>query len=227
MKNSICFCLGVLLFCAIGAHADAAQQARELLAKFKAIDWDSRAVMVKNPEQANDEAWKVRVQTEFELVALDKDALPILIEATQDENRHVRALAAYVLGVLGDERSPPALTRLLQEDKDVTVRIYASDALGRLADKSALPVVQQATQDGNSFLKFSAQVATRRVQEGKGANGLREQFVRLYDKNQIASAAVGKSAPDFALTTDGTDTVRLSDFRGKKNVILIFQLADW
>jgi len=208
-------------------HADAAQQARELLARFKTIDWDARAVMVKKPEQIGDEAWKVRVQTEFELVALGTDALPALLEATQDDNRHARGLAAYVLGVLGDERALPALTRLLQEDKDPSVRIYASDALGRLAKAPTLPVVQQATQDGNSFVKFSAQVATRRIQEGKGANGLREQFIRLYDKNQIASAALGKPAPDFALTTDGTDTVRLSDFRGKKNVVLIFQLADW
>jgi peroxiredoxin len=32
----------------------------------------------------------------------------------------------------------------------------------------------------------------------------------------------GKSAPDFALPDIGGRTVRLSDYRGKKNVVLVF-----
>lgn len=34
--------------------------------------------------------------------------------------------------------------------------------------------------------------------------------------------AVGDAAPDFALSDDRRQTIRLADFRGKKNVLLVF-----
>ncbi len=37
-----------------------------------------------------------------------------------------------------------------------------------------------------------------------------------------ASVAVGDEAPDFTLTSNAGETVRLSDFRGKENVLLVF-----
>ena len=36
------------------------------------------------------------------------------------------------------------------------------------------------------------------------------------------SPAVGKIAPDFSITDVSGDEVRLSDFKGKKNVVLVF-----
>lgn len=226
-KQTLLFIAVVALIIAL-ASADEVQQARELLARFRAVDWDARAVMVKPPALTNDEQWKLRVTTEFDLVALGKPIVPTMIESLRDENRHVRALAAYVLGGMGDGHAAAPLGQTLQSDRNPTVRVYASDALGRLAAKEATPIVEQAaTNEANGFVKFSAQVASRRIANGQGASGLREQFVKLYDQTKIASAVVGKPAPEFALTTNGNDVVRLSDFRGKKHVVLLFQLADW
>lgn len=48
------------------------------------------------------------------------------------------------------------------------------------------------------------------------------------DKEQVAkvSLKVGDSAPDFTLLSDQWKTVKLSDFRGKKNVFLaVYVLA--
>lgn len=42
---------------------------------------------------------------------------------------------------------------------------------------------------------------------------------RVTDLNRIVP---GKEAPDFALENINNQVVRLSDFRGKKNVILVF-----
>lgn len=37
----------------------------------------------------------------------------------------------------------------------------------------------------------------------------------------------GAAAPDFALQSHEDETVRLSDFRGKKNVLLVFYPLDF
>jgi len=39
--------------------------------------------------------------------------------------------------------------------------------------------------------------------------------------------AIGALAPDFALQSLVGDTVTLSDYRGKKNVVLIFYRGHW
>ncbi len=39
--------------------------------------------------------------------------------------------------------------------------------------------------------------------------------------------AVGQPAPDFALKDQNQQEVKLSDFRGKKNVVIVFYPLDW
>jgi peroxiredoxin len=39
--------------------------------------------------------------------------------------------------------------------------------------------------------------------------------------------AVGQSAPEFALKDQSQQEVKLADFRGKKNVVLVFYPLDW
>jgi peroxiredoxin len=41
------------------------------------------------------------------------------------------------------------------------------------------------------------------------------------------SLAVGTSAPDFALKDQSQKEIKLSDFAGKKNVVLVFYPLDW
>jgi len=46
----------------------------------------------------------------------------------------------------------------------------------------------------------------------------------------MAALKVGEAAPDFelqAVTGEKQHTVRLSDFRGKRNVVLAFHPLDW
>jgi cytochrome oxidase Cu insertion factor (SCO1/SenC/PrrC family) len=38
---------------------------------------------------------------------------------------------------------------------------------------------------------------------------------------------VGVKAPDFTLESTDNDTIKLSDYRGKKNVILVFYRGYW
>ena len=44
---------------------------------------------------------------------------------------------------------------------------------------------------------------------------------------EIERVAVGTVAPDFSLETMNNDTLTLSDFRGSKNVVLVFYRGHW
>ena len=44
---------------------------------------------------------------------------------------------------------------------------------------------------------------------------------------EIERVTVGTVAPDFSLETMNNDTLTLSDFRGSKNVVLVFYRGHW
>ena len=48
-----------------------------------------------------------------------------------------------------------------------------------------------------------------------------------YGKEHIMSLAVGHTAPDFTLKDQNQKEVKLSDFAGKKKVVLVFYPLDW
>lgn len=51
---------------------------------------------------------------------------------------------------------------------------------------------------------------------------------RTSKASETTTLKVGDMAPDFELPGHrGGETVRLSDFRGKKNVVLVFYPLDW
>lgn len=45
--------------------------------------------------------------------------------------------------------------------------------------------------------------------------------------NYTKTLKVGDEAPDFELPAHGDRKIRLSDFRGKKNVFIAFYPLDW
>ena len=47
------------------------------------------------------------------------------------------------------------------------------------------------------------------------------------DRGETMSVEVGDLAPDFELKSHTGGTVKLSDFRGKKNVFIAFYPLDW
>jgi peroxiredoxin len=53
-------------------------------------------------------------------------------------------------------------------------------------------------------------------------------FGRTSVAGETQTLKVGDQAPDFELPGHrGSEKVRLSDFRGKKNVVLVFYPLDW
>ncbi len=218
--------LVTVVFIAGGAFASEASDAKELLDRFSSVDWSKHEV--GQNKDLSDNAWKVRIEVENELIALGDSAVTTLIEACQDTNQHVRLLAAYVLGTLNHRSAAPALLKIAESDSYAPARLMAIEALGRLGISEALDIVKAATEDNNGYIRAASKWVLPRVEKGEGVgNSLRHIAMSTYDKSKVASAVVGKPAPDFALPDDKGETVKLSDFRGKKNVVMIFLLADW
>jgi cytochrome oxidase Cu insertion factor (SCO1/SenC/PrrC family) len=51
--------------------------------------------------------------------------------------------------------------------------------------------------------------------------------VQAFPPTDTARVAVGQMAPDFTLANKEGGTVTLSDFRGKKRIILVFYRGHW
>lgn len=227
MQFGFRICIVVLvLMIATQTPASEPTDAHALLSRFRAINWDTREV--GRDKDLSDEAWEVRIEVENGLIALGKPAVPALIEACDDSNRHVRLLAAYVLGFLNDKTAAKALMQVVFRDPYAPARLMAVEGLGRLGAQEALSIVKAATEDRSPHVREAAQWAFPRVEKGEGVgDALWQIAISTFDKNQIATAVVGKPGPEFALTDDSGETVRLSDFRQKKNIVIVFLLADW
>ncbi len=229
MKILVTYPLFFGILFSIAGHVVASEtpDARQLLDRFRSIDWSEREV--GQDKDLFDDAWKVRIEVENALMRLGGTAVVTLIEACQDSNKHVRLLAAYVLGCLNHRPAAPALMRIVDSDTYAPARLAAIEALGRLgAKEEALSLIQAATQDENPHVSNAAKWALSQLEKGERAgDALRDFAVSNFDENKVASAVVGNPAPDFVLTDDAGATVRLADFRGKKNVAIIFLLADW
>lgn len=66
-------------------------------------------------------------------VLQDKQVIPLLLKALEDDHAHVRACAALGLGRLEAMEAKDKLTLVMQDDWDQTVRSRAREALERMA----------------------------------------------------------------------------------------------
>jgi hypothetical protein len=218
--------LAFALLAALCTRTSAAVDAHALLDEFRAVDWDSREV--GQDKDLDDDAWQTRVLVEREFITLGSSAVPALVAACEDDDRHVRLLAAHVLGYLDDDAAVAPLVRIATDDEYAAARLMAVEALGRLGARAGAPVVTAAAEDANRYVREAAAWALPRTTSGQGIGGtLRGIALETWQEGSIASAVVGQPAPDFELTDADGAKVRLSDYRGRKNVVLISLLADW
>ena len=217
----------IFLFISVQSSAAAAPpSAAALLDRFRAVDWGVREV--GRDKDLSDRAWRLRMEVENGLVLLGRAASPTLIEACGDTNRYVRHLASNVLGSLDDTSAVAALAEVVRNDTYAPARLAAVEALGRLGAVGAADIVRAAAEDESPHVRLAARWALPRLERGEGvADTLRRTVLTSFDAEQIATAAIGEPAPDFALVDDAGKTVRLSDFRAQKHVVLVFLLSDW
>lgn len=176
----------------------------------------------------NDKAWRVRLLAIRDLVRLGEKAIPEIITYLNHENSHIRHVGAYVLGLQANSASEKALIHLLKNDSDPIVRSQAAVSLGRLNSQSALPELDKLKQfDSSRDVRHQCELAIYRIKHFQGADeNLAESYSSLNELN-FNLIQVGKPAIDFEIQDTEGKTWKLSDFKGKKEVVLIWIFADW
>ncbi|MBI4557452.1 MAG: redoxin domain-containing protein [Candidatus Hydrogenedentes bacterium] len=175
-----------------------------------------------------DGAWRVRVLAIRDLARLGAAAVPEVVEYLNDENPHVRHVAAFALGFHPGEASDKALIDLLRRDPDSVVRSQAVISLSQLKSQAALTLLEDLAQnDASRDVRHQCDLAAYRITKYPGPEtGLAAAYARL-DESKFEQIRVGQPALDFELADTDGNNWRLTDFRGKKSVVLIWIFADW
>jgi HEAT repeat protein len=109
----------------------------------------------------------------------DPRAIPVLVEALNDENPFVRSQVAEALGNIRDASAIPVLIRILK-DEDSKVREMAAGALGKIGDESAAPALIGTLNDDDMNVRCAAAAAL-----GNMGESIMETMTGLYTEGQI------------------------------------------
>jgi HEAT repeat protein len=168
--------------------------------------------------------WKVRMEALVGLVRAGPDAVPVLVDALQKGLPSTREFSAQVLAAVADPATRPALVRSLQ-DPEPGVRVHALRALRRLGRLELTDHPRQVLEkDSHWMLRHYLEIALL-PDEAPNPAAMRKALMG-YDLTRMDSARLGQVAPDFSLADAKGRTYRLSQFRGKKTVVLEFNTGD-
>jgi peroxiredoxin len=176
-----------------------------------------------------DEGWRVRTLAVRDLIRLGKSAAPQIASALGDPNPHVRHVSAMVLGVLRVAAAAAPLAERLERDDDWVVRSQAAIALGQIGDATWVPALKKAHEaDPSKDVRHQCELAIYALERGISASTpeLANAYAAL-DETKFDQLRIGAPAPDFALPDTEGRVWRLADFRGKRDVLLIWVFADW
>jgi HEAT repeat protein len=119
---------------------------------------------------------RVRKEAVHSLAKLGgKDAEQLLLGMLDDQDAGVKAMACRAVGVLGVEKSFKPLMKILDEDQDQDVQVECLQALGKLGDPGAVPLIEKRAVKG-LFSRPSQEirVAAYRALAGIGTPHARE-----------------------------------------------------
>ncbi|MCF6311055.1 MAG: redoxin domain-containing protein [Verrucomicrobiales bacterium] len=176
----------------------------------------------------DDQDWKVRTLALRDFVKAGDTGIPDLITALAHQDPQVRYLAAAALGIQASQKAIPALEETLQSAKESIVRSQAAISLGLIGSKQALPDLTKAlNSDASRDVIHQCELSIYQIQTGQKASpALREAYASL-DESTFETLQLNQAAPDFSLLDSEGKPWKLSDYKGKKTVLLIWVFADW
>ncbi len=173
----------------------------------------------------DDAGWKQRMTALREIVRQGPAARADLVQALKAGSPPVRALAAQALGYCAAAAALPALAESAEHDADAMVRLYAADSLGMLGGRGFDKLLRRL-EAGEKNRDVQRHLRYAQDREGQALNPAVTAQLQAWKIEQLASAALGKTAPDFELLSIDGRRLRLSDYRGKSAVVLVFVYGD-
>ena len=169
----------------------------------------------------NNISWKARVTALCALARLGLDAIPLLLDGLDNLDPEIRNLAAQAMGYMGGPGQAARMERLMVEDPDGVVRVYAGMARAMIGGPIPADLAKLVAQyDPLRMAKTRLDLAMKRPP------GLRNEPIRetlaAFDLSRMDSARIGQRAPDFILYDQSGTRHQLSEYKGKKSVVLIF-----
>jgi hypothetical protein len=173
----------------------------------------------------DDKGWQTRMLALRAVVMQGKSSIPSLLKALESGDVSRRVFAAQALGYLGADVPPKPLLRAAREDKLAAVRLYAIDALGMRGESAnTIDWMSLRKQERNGDVRKHIGYGVERKDAAIHESVI--QTLKNWNPQSINTAVVGKPAPDFELTSATKQKIRLSSFRGKKSVVLVFVYGD-
>jgi hypothetical protein len=174
----------------------------------------------------NDPGWKVRMKALVEMAKVGPKAVPVLVEALKTGSPSTREFAAQALVLFPDSSNRPALEEALAHPNP-QVRFYAIQALSMLGVLPPSDLHQRILTSDPSTFGVRPMMATALTPGDRPSAVELRKALADYNLHSMYSARIGGIAPDFTLLDFTGKTYRLSQFRGKKTVVLRFILYDY
>ncbi len=170
--------------------------------------------------------WMVRTIALRDLIR--SGDLPAIATALGHPSAEVRYLAVAALGILEAEPVLDDLHRVLRHDTASTVRSQAAIALGQIGSEISIPHLErQAADDEQRDVPPQCRLAVDQIRQYDGdQSALRRAFLGL-DESLFRTIGVGDRFPQVELPTVDQGVFSVSDYVGKKRVLLIWVFADW
>ena len=175
-----------------------------------------------------DSDWRVRLLAVRDLVRLGMDDVDGIVKGLTHNDENVRQVCAMALGILRAQDAVSHLENIVRDDANAMVRSQAVIALGQIESKASLSLLYKRLEDDASKdVRHQCELAIDQIQKQMGTTGEQLSAFRALDASLFESVEVGKEAPDFELQDTESKLWRLSHFREKKWLVLIWIFADW
>lgn len=184
---------------------------------------EGRLSLYMRPMQ--DAGWKKRMQALQTVVRQGSAASTELRTLLRNGSTVERLFAAQALGYCGQTEAQADLAHSVEHDAEAAVRLHAADSLGMLGGQAHAELLQRLEKsEKNNDVRRHIRYALER--NGQVIDPAVVKQLKDWPTNQLDTAALGKLAPDFELPSLSGEKVRLSDYRGKKSVVLVFVYGD-
>jgi peroxiredoxin len=176
----------------------------------------------------SDTDWKVRTLAVRDLVKAGENQTVEIKKGLTHPSLYVRQVTAKALGILRATDAIPDLEHVLNQDTIALVRSQAVIALGQMESRQSLALLQNKQKnDPSRDVRHQCELAIYQIENRMGVTDKNLNAWLELDETVFETVRPDNAAPDFNLDDIDGKSWRLSSFKNKNWVVLIWVFADW